>query len=241
MSITQATLDKLKRFDTPTICNVIELFDVRPRNQGYMDHRIQSNFHEFPPMVGFAATAQFGSDAPGSGDAYQTFRTLLESFSSFPGPGVPVIQDVDDPPVAAVFGEVMCSSFQAFGSTGMVTSGGGRDLEQVKALGYPVFTGSTICSHGYCHLMHIGLPVRVGGLMVHQGDLLHGDANGVTNIPIDIATEVADAADEFIAAEEIVISYMKAEGEKSLDKLAELQAAMGEAMGQLRQRVSRSG
>ena len=241
MSITQATLDKLKRFDTPTICNVIELFDVRPRNQGYMDHRIQSNFHEFPPMVGFAATAQFGSDAPGSGDAYQTFRTLLESFSSFPGPGVPVIQDIDDPPVAAVFGEVMCSSFQAFGSTGMVTSGGGRDLEQVKALGYPVFTGSTICSHGYCHLMHIGLPVRVGGLMVHQGDLLHGDANGVTNIPIDIATEVADAADEFIAAEEIVISYMKAEGEKSLDKLAELQAAMGEAMGQLRQRVSRSG
>ena len=123
----------------------------------------------------------------------------------------------------------------------MVTSGGGRDLEQVKALGYPVFTGSTICSHGYCHLMHIGLPVRVGGLMVYQGDLLHGDANGVTNIPIDIATEVADIADEFIAAEEIVISYMKAEGEKSLDKLAELQAAMGEAMGQLRQRVSRSG
>ena len=241
MSITQATLDKLKRFDTPTICNVIELFDVRPRNQGYMDHRIQSNFHEFPPMVGFAATAQFGSDAPASGDAYQTFRTLLDSFSSFPGPGVPVIQDVDDPPVAAVFGEVMCSSFQAFGSTGMVTSGGGRDLEQVKALGYPVFTGSTICSHGYCHLMHIGLPVRVGGLMVYQGDLLHGDANGVTNIPIDIATEVADVADEFIAAEEIVISYMKAEGEKSLDKLAELQAAMGEAMGQLRQRVSRSG
>ena len=102
MSITQATLDKLKRFDTPTICNVIELFDVRPRNQGYMDHRIQSNFHEFPPMVGFAATAQFGSDAPASGDAYQTFRTLLESFSSFPGPGVPVIQDVDDPPVDAV-------------------------------------------------------------------------------------------------------------------------------------------
>ena len=239
MSINQDTLDNLKRFDTPTISNVIELFDVRPRNDGYMDGRIQSNFHEFPPMVGFAATVQYGSDAPGSADVYQAFQDLLEGFSSLPGPAVPVIRDVDDPPVAAVFGEVMCSSFQAFGSTGLVTNGAGRDLEQVRGLGYPVFTGSTICSHGYGHLMQLGIPVRVGGLMVYQGDLLHGDANGVTNIPIDIATEVAEVADEYVAAEEIIIGYMKTDGAKSLDKLAELNAAVGEEMGKLRRRVSR--
>ena len=239
MSINQDTLDKLRRFDTPTICNVIELFDVRPRNEGYMDGRVQSNFHEFSPMVGFAATAQYGSDAPGSGDVYQAFQDLLDGFSSLPGPAIPVIRDVDDPPVGAVFGEVMCSSFQAFGSTGLVTNGAGRDLKQVRDLGYPVFTGSTICSHGYGHLMHLGTPVRVGGLMVSQGDLLHGDANGVTNIPIDIATEVADLAGEYVAAEEIMIGYMKTDGAKSLDKLAELYAAVGEAMGKLRRRVSR--
>ena len=44
MTITQETLDRLAEFDTPTICNVIELFDVRPRNQGYMDHRVQCGF-----------------------------------------------------------------------------------------------------------------------------------------------------------------------------------------------------
>ena len=57
MTITQATLDTLATFDSPTICNVIELFEVRPRNTGYMDHRVQCNFPEFAPMVGFAATA----------------------------------------------------------------------------------------------------------------------------------------------------------------------------------------
>ena len=76
-----------------------------------------------------------------------------------PGPAVVVFQDLDDPPVGATFGEVMCSVYKAFGSTGLVTSGGGRDLDQVRALEYPVFTGATICSHAYCHILHIGLPV----------------------------------------------------------------------------------
>jgi hypothetical protein len=45
-----------------------------------------------------------------------------------------VFQDLDDPPVGATFGEVMCSVYQAYGSVGLVTSGGGRDLLQVEAL-----------------------------------------------------------------------------------------------------------
>lgn len=58
-------------FEKPTICNVIELFDVRPRNEGFMDHRIRAAFGELSPMVGFAATAAFRSDAPPlGGDAY---------------------------------------------------------------------------------------------------------------------------------------------------------------------------
>ena len=127
MTITQATLDKLAKYDTPTICNVIELFDIRPRNAGYMDHRVQSNFPELQPMVGFACTAQFRSDAPPvGGDAYGSIGKQLEAFGEMPGPAVVVFQDADDPPVSAVFGEVMCSTYQAYGSAGLVTNGGGR-------------------------------------------------------------------------------------------------------------------
>src|SRR3954468_17892225 len=219
MSISNETLAKLARFDTPTICNVIELFDIRPRNRGYMDGRIKCNFPELPPIVGFACTASFRSDAPpASGDAYGSIGAQLDQFPKLPGPPIVVFQDLDDPPAAAVFGEVMCSTYQGFGSVGLVTNGAGRDLEQVRALKYPVFTGSTICSHGYCHMLHLGLPVRVGGLMVNQGDLLHGDANGVTNIPIEIAAEVAAVADEFVRAEAIMLDYVKAPGEKSKDE-----------------------
>jgi regulator of RNase E activity RraA len=221
MAITPEVLKKLAKFDTPTICNVIELFDVRPRNRGYMDHRIQCNFPHLPPMVGFASTAAFRSDAPPmKGDAYGTMDQQVAGFAELPGPAIVVFQDLDEPPVAATFGEVMCTTYKAFGSVGLITSGGGRDIEQVKAIDYPIFSGSTICSHGYCHILHIGLPVRVGGLVVNQGDLLHGDVNGVTNIPIEIAAAIADITEEFVAAEGIVLDYVRGPGAKTPAGLA---------------------
>lgn len=212
------TLRTLAQYDTPTICNVIELFSVRPRNEGYMDGRIRAAFPEFPPMVGFATTASFRSDCPpGKGDAYGSLEAQLATFGSLPGPAVVVFQDLDDPAVAATFGEVMCSTYQGFGSTGLITSGAGRDLEQVRALKYPVFTGGTICSHAYCHILHIGLPVRVGGLVVNPGDLLHGDANGVTNIPLTIAAGVAAFAQEFVDIERVLMDYVRGAGKKTVD------------------------
>jgi regulator of RNase E activity RraA len=234
------TLKKLVKYDTPTICNVIELFDVIPRNRGYMDARVKCNFPEFPPVVGYACTAAFRSDAPPKGgDAYGSIQKQLEQFEQLPGPAMVVFQDLDDPPAAAVFGEVMCSTYQAFGSAGLITNGAGRDLEQVRALKYSVFTGSTICSHGYCHMLHLGLPVRVGGLMVNQGDLLHGDANGVTSIPPEIAAEVADVAEEFIAAEDIVMKYVKAPGQKNIAEYDKLRKEFQSVAAALAKRVSR--
>jgi len=241
MSVSKETLAKLAKFDTPTICNVIELFDVRSRNQGYMGAQIECNFPEMSPMVGFAATASFRSDAPPQGgDAYGSIQAQLEQFAKLPGPAVVVFQDLDDPAVGATFGEVMCSTYKAFGSTGLITSGAGRDLEQVRALSYPVFTGSTICSHGYNHILHIGLPVRVGGLMVNDADLLHGDANGVTNIPVYLADEVADVAAEFLKAEDIVMDYVKGDDEKTQDEFRRRRAEFAEVVRMLSERVSRS-
>ncbi|NUQ61750.1 MAG: RraA family protein [Pirellulales bacterium] len=241
MSISRETLGKLASYDTPTICNVIELFDVRPRHVGFMDSRIRANFPEMPPMVGFASTAAFRSGAPPArGDAYGTINDQVRRFDELPGPAVMVFQDIDDPPVGATFGEIMCSVYQAFGSVGLITSGGGRDLLQVRALGYPVFTGGTICAHAWCHLMHLGLPVRVGGMVVNQGDLLHGDANGVTGIPLEIASDTADVAEEYVAAEKIVLDYVRGPGEKSVAGLAAAREELIAVLQKLGQRVKKT-
>ncbi|MDX1961810.1 MAG: RraA family protein [Pirellulales bacterium] len=235
-------LSRLAQIDTPTICNVIELFGVVPRNFGYVDRRIQAVFPQLPPMVGYAATAAFRSATPPqTGDAYASLERQLEQFADLAGPAVVVFQDLDDPSVAATFGEVMCSAYRAFGSSGLITSGTGRDIEQVKALNYPVFTGGTVCSHGYCHLLHLGLPVHVGGLTISTGDLLHGDVNGITRIPAEIATEIPDVAREFIAAERIMLDYVQGEGPCDITGFTERRQEFTSMIQQLTTRLRRTG
>ena len=209
-SISIAVLEQLRRFDTPTVCNVVELFDLRPRTAGYMDARIQACFPKLPPMVGYAATATFRSAAsPRSGDVYAGIADQVASFGELPGLPVVVFQDLDDPVASATFGEVMATTYKSFGAVGLITSGAGRDLDQVEALAFPCFSDGTICAHGYCHIVQINVPVHVGGVMVQPGDLLHGDRNGVTTIPGEIAAAVAEACPEFMAAEAVMLDFLK--------------------------------
>ncbi len=235
-------LAKLRSFDTPTICNVIELFNIRPRNTGFMDSRIRACFPEMPPIVGFAATATFRSSAPPppGTDVYDNIEVQVARFSELSGPPIVVFQDLDDPAVSATFGEIMCTTYQTFGSVGLITSGAGRDLDQVRKIGYPVFTGGTISAHGYCHTMGIHEPVRVGGVMVYPDDLLHADVNGVTTIPKEIAAEVAEVGDAYVAAEMVILDTLHQFGPDA-KKLHEARLESKRQMDELRKRVSRKG
>jgi len=210
--LTEQQLADLASFDTPTICNAIELFDVRPRNVGFMDETIKACFPKMPPMVGYALTSTFRSmSPPRDGDVYSSMSKQVEAYETLPGPPVITFQDLDEPVKSATFGEVMCTTYQAFGAKGLITSGAGRDLDQVEAIDFPAFTNGAICAHGYCHILSVGVPVSVGGITVYQGDLLHGDLNGVTTIPHEIAGQVGDACRGLMEAEEVVLSYVRGE------------------------------
>ncbi len=208
--VPESILAELRKYDTPTICNVIELFDYRPRTEGYADARLKACFPKLPPMVGYACTATFRSATPPrAGDVYAGLAKQVELISESLTPAVIVFQDLDEPSVSATFGEVMCSTYKAFGCTGLITSGTGRDLDQVEALEFPCFTTGTIASHGYCQVVDLNIPVRVAGLTIYPGDLLHGDRNGVTTIPIELAEGVALGCPKLAAAEAIVLDYLK--------------------------------
>ena len=201
----------LSKYDTPTICNVVELYDLRPRTAGYMDKRIQACYPKLPPMVGYASTATFRSAAPPLvGNVYSGLTEQVASFAELPGPPVVVFQDLDSPVASATFGEVMCTTYKAFGAVGLITSGAARDIDQVETLNFPCFADGVISAHGYCHIVQINIPVHVGGVMVRPGDLVHGDRNGVTLIPNELASAVAHACPEYAAAESVVLDYLKA-------------------------------
>jgi len=235
--LSAADLDLLRQYDTPTICNVIELFETQPRTAGYMDGRIRACFPEMPPIAGYAATATMRCAFPKTqGAVYGSLDEQVERFAEIPGPPVIVFQDLDDPPVAATFGEIMCSTYQAFGAAGLITNGAARDLDQVRRLGFPAFSNGVICSHGYSHIVSIHTPVRVGGLTILPGDLLHADANGVTSIPHAIASEVAQVAAEYVAAEAVVLDFTKI-GSKDVKKFSEARQECFRRLGELSKRV----
>src|SRR6202140_2364892 len=157
-------LKLLAQYDTPTVCNAIVLFEVRPRNEGYMDARIRACFPEMPPVVGYASTATMRCAFPRrEGDVYGSLDEQVARFSELPGPPIVVFQDLDDPAVAATFGEIMCTTYQSFGAAGLITSGAARDLDQVRRIGFPTFSDGAICSHGYSHIVDLHRTVRVGG------------------------------------------------------------------------------
>jgi len=244
--VPESDIELLRQFDTPTVCNVIELLEIRPRTAGYMDGRIKAWFPELGPMVGYATTATFRASGPvhGRGD-YAGLDGQVEAITQVPSPQVVVFQDLDDPPVAATFGEVMCMTYKAFGCVGLITSGAGRDILQVRELGFPVFASSLICSHGYCRIIDVNVPVHVGGLAICPGDLIHGDANGVTTIPIQYASIVARACKAFVEAEGAMLEYLR-RGRADLDgyrtarsemqrRIEELKARVHDELGQVEQ------
>src|SRR3954453_4521725 len=93
-AVPAADLELLRKYDTPTICNVVELFDFYPRTAGYLDGRIQACFPKLPPMVGYAATATFRAAAPArAGNVYAGIAEQVALFGELPGPAIVVFQD----------------------------------------------------------------------------------------------------------------------------------------------------
>ena len=234
----ESILAKLRECDTATICNVIELFEIRPRNRGFMDRRVKAAFPDLPPMVGFASTATCRTFTELPRRAAPKVPDLIGRFEELSGPAVVVMQNLDTQGSAAIFGDVLCNSFKAFGAAGLVTDGPGRDFAQIEPLSFPVFYDGVVCAHGYMHLLELQEPVQVGGIAIYPNDLLHGDGNGVTTIPLEIAADVAEACVEFAASEAVVIDLAQS-GKASLAELHEAYAEMGRMQAALGARLRR--
>jgi 4-hydroxy-4-methyl-2-oxoglutarate aldolase len=217
--LTTEELAALRAITTPTVCNAIETFDVRLRNEGFMDSTIQCRFPELGPMVGYAVTVTIRASAPTEHQI--PAPEVWAEMEKVPQPWVVVVDDLDYPrPVGSYWGEVNASVYKALGAVGTVTNGGVRDLPEVRATDFHFFSSCVLVSHAYVHVVDVGGPVTVGGLTVHPGDLLHGDEHGVTSIPLEIARDLPKAAQELEARERKLIDYARS-GEFSREKLAD--------------------
>ena len=226
--LTEAELHALGRFDTPTVCNALELVVPERRALGFTTETLICPFPELPPMVGYARTAMVRSALPPGLSAAEQRKARLEYYryvASGSGPKVVVIQDVDSRIGFGCFwGEVQTAIHKALDCRGLITDGGVRDLDAV-APEFQVLCGKVTPSHAWVHAIAFGGTVDVFGMVVRSDDLIHADRHGAVVIPPDVAREVPRAAELCARREEPILKVAR-----SPDfSLEALERAMAEA------------
>ena len=208
--IEASVLEALGRYDSPTLSNAIETFDVRNRDDGYTGHEIRCMFPEMPPVVGLAATVGVRSHEPPINPLEPA--VLWKHVQSIRGPRILVAQDLDDEGgVGAMWGEVQATIFKALGCLAIATDGVVRDISEVRAMGLQLYARGTTASHAYAHFESAGHTVTIGGLAIRPGDIIHADQHGVLLVPPEIAARLPAAADKIIATEQKLIRWIRSE------------------------------
>jgi regulator of RNase E activity RraA len=198
-AIPDSLLADLRSLSTASVANAIEGFAVRLRNEGFTDSRIQARVRSAPTLVGHAVTLRLRSGGPAmDGHRYLEGTDWWDAVLAVPAPRVLVVQDLDAGRSAGSFvGQIHAAILRVLGVAGLVTDGAVRDLPELEAMQFPVFSGSVSVSHAYAHIVESGTRVEVAGLEVRPGDWLHGDRHGVISIPPSIGAclpEVVRAA-----------------------------------------------
>jgi len=228
--LTEEDLDALRQFDTCMVSNAIETFDARLRNTGFTDGSIRCMLADgdAPPMVGYAATARLRTgEAPIGGRTFRDRADFWNSILEVPAPRILVLQDMDQPPGRGAFvGDMHAAIVKALGCVGHLTNGAVRELPAVRAMGVQLFAGSVAVSHAYAHIFDLGATVKVGGLEVRPGDLLHGDRHGVLTVPMAIATRIPDVATQLQGMEKTVIDFCQSSA-FSVAKLRDIMKTTG--------------
>ena len=131
-SVNEADLAPLTKWDTPTICNALELVCPERRGFGFTTKHLFSLDPSLPPVCGFARTATIRAALPsGESDAEMAKKrsAYYEYVAKAPGPKIAVIQDIDpEPGIGAFWGEVQTNIHKGLGAVGAVTNGSFRDV-----------------------------------------------------------------------------------------------------------------
>ena len=175
-------LIKLQSWDTPTICNALDVAAPDRRTIGFTTRPlVPIGIHG--SVCGYVKTAKIsGKNKPLDNAA--EIRTLYYKYISEKlKPSIVLIEDIDNPEgFGAFWGEVNSAIHLGLGIKGLVTNGVVRDLDQ-WANGFAALAGSIGPSHAYTQVLEYSTEVNIYGMQAYDSDIIHFDKHGAVIIP----------------------------------------------------------
>lgn len=209
-------LATLANYDTPTICNALEVVAPARRGYGFTTSPLVCTRPGLPPIVGYARTATIRAAHPNHVTG-KAARQLSDAYYSYiddgPRPSIVVMQDLDDGQrgYGSFWGEVNSNIHRGLGSLGLVTDGSVRDLPDI-AEGFQMLADRVGPSHAYVHVVGFDQAITVAGMRVVDSDLIHADQHGAVVIPHEVAEAIPQAADAIARQERVIISAAQEPG-----------------------------
>src|ERR671917_89465 len=218
-----ADLEALRRWDTPTICNALEIVAPARRGRGFTLKPFTAADPALPPICGVARTGRIRAAAP-SGRTREEDRAARLGWYEYVAdsdlPTVVVLEDLDETPgVGAFWGEVNSAVHKGLGVQGCVTSGSFRDIDML-APGFQIIGGMVNPSHAHVHVVDFGGEVEVHGMPCAHDEVVHADRHGSVVIPAE-AVRALPAAIELGARREKVILDMARRDDFDIGRLKE--------------------
>ncbi len=208
-------LDALKAWDTPTICNGLEIVAPERRAIGFTVEPMVCVDRRLPPIVGLARTGMIrAAERPrGPVPPREDWYEYVEAAGL---PTIAVIQDIDNRPgFGAFWGEVQTTVHANLGVRGCVTNGSFRDID-VLAPGFQIVGGRVGPSHAHVHMVEMKCDVNIFGMLVGHDDVVHADVHGAVVIPAAAVRALPKAIDLLTRREKVILDRARAHGFNAL-------------------------
>ncbi len=197
-------LKTLAQWDTPTICNALELIVPERRAIGFTVEPMVALHPSAPPIVGLARVGTVRAKEPPRG-AVADRMAWYEYVSVADLPTVVAIQDLDDRPAYGAFwGEVNTNLHHKLGALGCVTNGSFRDLAASNKE-FQIIGGRIGPSHAHIHVVDFGKSVNVFGMQAAHDDVIHADVHGAVVIPAHCVKLLPEKIDLVSRREKVIL------------------------------------
>lgn len=188
-------MEELRDFDTALLANTIGYIDPTPAHLWYMGGSIRSQTPSLGPTVGVAVTVEADTSSPNNKADAAGYWQQLEEMAKMDVPAVWVVRAVGSrPDHECIIGDGMAKSLMSVGCIGIVTDGGVRDVPGLLNAGFAAYCRGTTIHHTALRFRRMNKSVKVGGITVKTGDVIHAGEEGVITLPRGCLDKLAEAA-----------------------------------------------